>query len=145
MQYADFAVWQRRWLAGETLGGSSPGGASGSRALPRPWSCRPTVRARRSTTERGAEWRFALDAGLTRGVAALAAREGATPFMVLAAGLFALLGRLSGERDLSLGSPIANRTHREIEGLIGFFVNTLVLRVDLGRAASFAELAAAGA
>ena len=65
--------------------------------------------------------------------------------MVLAAGLFALLGRLSGERDLSLGSPIANRTHREIEGLIGFFVNTLVLRVDLRAGGELRRARAAGA
>ena len=73
-------------------------------------------------------------------MAKLARQDGVTPFMVLAAGLFALLSRLTGQRDLTIGSPIANRNHLETEELIGFFVNTLVLRADLSRAASFRDL-----
>ncbi len=60
--------------------------------------------------------------------------------MVLAAALFAFLQRLTGQRDLAIGVPIANRNRAETEGLIGFFVNTLVLRADLGRAATFGAL-----
>ncbi|HJX29466.1 MAG TPA: AMP-binding protein, partial [Thermoanaerobaculia bacterium] len=61
-------------------------------------------------------------------------------FMVLAAGLFTLLSRLSGQRDLTLGSPVAGRNRPEIEGLIGFFVNTLVFRADTSRANDFRGL-----
>ena len=139
VQYADFAVWQRRRLAGETLAAQLAWwreALSGAPALDlmadHP---RPAV-----MTQRGADHPFALGGELSHGVAALAHREGVTPFMVLAAGLFTLLSRLTGQRDLTLGSPIANRNHLETEGLIGFFVNTLVLRADLARVASFRDL-----
>ncbi len=140
VQYADFAIWQRRWLAGATLEYQLAWwrrrlqGAPAALELPADHP-RPPVQ-----TMRGAEHRFALDAGLSRGIAGLARREEVTPFMVLAAGLLTLLSRLTGQRDLTIGSPIANRNHREIEGSIGFFVNTLVLRADLSRAGSFREL-----
>ncbi|HVT15951.1 MAG TPA: non-ribosomal peptide synthase/polyketide synthase [Thermoanaerobaculia bacterium] len=140
VQYADFALWQRRWLSGETLARQLAwwrkrlAGAPAALELPadRP---RPPVQS-----GRGAEHRFRLDAELSRRLAALAGREGSTLFMALAAGLAALLGRLSGQRDLVLGAPIANRNRVETEDLIGFFVNTLVLRVELAGAASFGAL-----
>ena len=140
VQYADFAVWQREWLAGEVLERQlafwreALAGSSGVLELPtdRP---RPAV-----LSLRGGERRFALDPELARRIAGLGRREGATPFMILAAGLFALLSRLSGQKDLNLASPIAGRNRIETEGLIGFFVNTLVLRADLGRAEVFLDL-----
>jgi amino acid adenylation domain-containing protein len=140
VQYGDFAVWQRRWLSGERLASQLAWWRERLRGAPaaldlmtdRP---RPPV-----MTQRGADHPFAFGAELSRGIAELARREGVTPFMVLAAGLFALLSRLTGQRDLAVGSPIANRNHLEIEGLIGFFVNTLVLRADLSQAASFRDL-----
>ena len=70
----------------------------------------------------------------------LSQTEGATIFMVLMAAFKVVLMRWSGEEDLSIGTPIANRTRREVEGLIGFFVNTLVLRSDLSGNPSFKEL-----
>src|SRR4029077_14663011 len=83
---------------------------------------------------------FELGPRLSEAVIALARQRGATPFMVLAAGLFALLSRYSGQPDLTLGSPIANRNRFETEGLIGFFVNTLVLRADVRRSRTFHEV-----
>src|SRR6185369_12658383 len=77
---------------------------------------------------------------LAQRLAGLGRREGATPYMILAAALSALLARLSGQRDLNLGSPIANRNRIETEGLIGCFVNTLVLRTRIAREASFLDL-----
>src|SRR6185436_3035580 len=65
---------------------------------------------------------------------------GATLFMALLAGFQTLLGRLSGQDDVPVGSPVANRTRVELEGLVGFFVNTLVLRGDLAGAPGFAAL-----
>jgi amino acid adenylation domain-containing protein/non-ribosomal peptide synthase protein (TIGR01720 family) len=134
IQYADFAVWQRGWLTGEVLERDLGywrerlAGAAAELDLPtdRP---RPAVQ-----TSRGEAWRFSFDAGVMEAVEALARREGATPFMVIAAGLLALLSRLSGQSDLSIGSPIAGRNRPEVEGLIGFFVNTLVLRADVSDA-----------
>src|SRR6185369_15646978 len=74
---------------------------------------------------------FLLPAELYAALERQGRRQGATPFMLLLAGFAALLGRWSGQEDVVVGSPIANRTHREIEGLIGLFINTLALRTDL--------------
>ncbi|MFL6290868.1 MAG: amino acid adenylation domain-containing protein, partial [Thermoanaerobaculia bacterium] len=140
VQYADFAVWQRRWLSGEVLERQIAWwrerlhGAPAAVELPADHP-RPPVQ-----TQRGAEHRFELQPDLFRRVLELAREEGVTPFMVLAGGLFALLSRLTGQTDVPIGSPIANRNRIETEGLIGFFVNTLVLRVDLARGESFRDL-----
>ncbi|HEX6864438.1 MAG TPA: condensation domain-containing protein, partial [Thermoanaerobaculia bacterium] len=140
VQYADFAVWQRRWLSGEVLERQIAWwrerlrGAPAALELPADHP-RPPVQ-----TQRGAEHRFELAPALFRRVLALAREEGVTPFMVLAGGLFALLSRLTGQADVPIGLPIANRNRIETEGLIGFFVNTLVLRVDLARGETFRDL-----
>ena len=78
----------------------------------------------------------------TAGLAALARRRGATLFMALLAAFQALLGRYTGQDDVVVGSPVANRNRAEIEGLIGFFVNSLVMRADLGGDPAFGELLA---
>ncbi len=137
IQYADFAVWQRRRLTGEGLDGQlaywrerlagAPAGLDLPTDRPRPAS--PSHRGARLLVDLGGE--------LASGLARLARLHEASSFMVLLAGFQALLGRLSGQDDLTVGSPIANRTHRELEGLIGFFVNTLVLRADLSGDPSF--------
>ena len=76
-----------------------------------------------------------LDAELTRGLKAVSQRHGTTLFMTVLAAWAVVLGRLSGQDDIVIGVPAANRGRREVEGLIGFFVNTLALRIDLsGRA-----------
>src|SRR6185436_10355259 len=131
VQYSDFAVWQRSWLHGEVLEQEVAFWRRELAGLP-PLLDLPTDRprpARRSS--RGASWPVRLPADLTRRMAALARREGATLFMVLLAGFQALLARAGGQDDLAVGSPVAGRNRAEIEGLIGFFVNTLVLRGDL--------------
>ncbi|HVF62094.1 MAG TPA: amino acid adenylation domain-containing protein, partial [Thermoanaerobaculia bacterium] len=128
VQYADFAVWQRDWLAGEELErqlahwrAALDGAPQGLELLAdRP---RPAVQS-----FRGGRERLLLPPETAAALAALGRRRGATLFMVLLAGVQALLHRLTGRDDLLVGSPIANRTRRELEGLIGFFVNTLVLR-----------------
>ncbi|HKI03363.1 MAG TPA: amino acid adenylation domain-containing protein, partial [Thermoanaerobaculia bacterium] len=140
VQYADFALWQRRWLSGGTLERQLAWWRERLRGAPATLDLAADHPRLPVMTQRGADHPFVLGGGLSRDVAALAHREGVTPFMVLAAGLFTLLARLTGQRDLTLGSPIANRHHRETEELIGFFVNTLVLRTDLSRAATFRDL-----
>ncbi|MBV9109219.1 MAG: amino acid adenylation domain-containing protein, partial [Gemmatimonadetes bacterium] len=140
VQYADFAVWQRGWLQGEVLQRQLDwwrerlGGAPPALELPtdRP---RPAV-----ASSRGAAHGFGIPADVTRGLRSLARREGATLYMVAHAALDLLLSRWSGQEDLVVGSPIANRTQVGTEGLIGFFVNTLALRIDLSGDPSFREL-----
>jgi amino acid adenylation domain-containing protein len=140
VQYADFALWQRSWLTGDVLERQIAwwrerlAGTPAALELPADHP-RPPVQ-----TQRGAEHRFGLGTDLTRRLQELARAEGVTPFMVLAAGLFALLARLTGQRDLTIGAPVANRNRRETEELIGFFVNTLVLRAGVSRDETFRSL-----
>ncbi|HEY4594467.1 MAG TPA: AMP-binding protein, partial [Thermoanaerobaculia bacterium] len=96
---------------------------------------RPAVESFRGATET-----FALPVELARALSALARRRGATQSMTLLAGFTALLGRFAGCEDVAVGMAIANRTRREVEGLIGLFVNTLVLRTDLSGTPGFAQL-----
>jgi amino acid adenylation domain-containing protein/non-ribosomal peptide synthase protein (TIGR01720 family) len=142
IQYADFAVWQRGWLRGEVLEEQiawwreSLAGAPASLDL-------PTDRPRPATqTYLGTRFQVPFDAVFSRDLARFARRQDATPFMVFLAAFQALLGRLSGQDDLTVGSPIANRHRSEVEPLIGFFVNTLVLRGDLRGDPPFRELLA---
>ncbi len=140
VQYADFAVWQRSWLTGEVLERELSCWRERLAGAP-PVLELPTDRPRPALpSRRGAVHRFALSSPLSHDLAALGRREGATLFMVLLAAFAALLSRLTGQDDLTIGTPIAGRNRSEIEGLIGFFVNTLVFRPDLSAEAGFAEL-----
>ena len=131
IQYADFARWQRLWLAGEGLAAQLDywrrqlAGVTSGSELPgdRP---RPPV-----ASFRGRRELLALSPALTRGLQDLGRRRGATLFMTLLAGFDVFLRRYTGEDDAVVGSPIANRNRAETEALIGFFVNTQVLRTDL--------------
>ncbi|HEU0077861.1 MAG TPA: condensation domain-containing protein, partial [Longimicrobiaceae bacterium] len=131
VQYADYAAWQRSWLTGETLEAQLAWwrerleGAPPLLELPTDHP-RPPVQDSRSATVR-----IDLPADLSRALEGLSRREGATLFMTLLAGLQVLLARWSGQDDVAVGSPIANRTRLETERLIGFFVNTLVMRTNL--------------
>ena len=132
LQYGDFAVWQRGWLAGAALEAQLAywrqrlAGAPSLLELPadRP---RPPLQS-----FRGATLPLAFPEGLAADLRALARSEGGTLFMTGLAAFSALLGRFTGQTDLVVGSPVANRGEAGIEGMIGFFVNTLALRADLG-------------
>jgi len=140
IQYADFALWQREWLSGEVLESNLAywkqqlGGELPILELPtdRP---RPPVQ-----TYRGARQSFELSKDLTDALKVLSRREGVTLFMTLLAAFKVLLYRYTGQEDVIVGSPIANRNWAKIERLIGFFVNTLVLRSELSGTPSFQEL-----
>jgi amino acid adenylation domain-containing protein len=139
VQYADYAIWQRRRMRGGALDaelaywrGRLAGAATLALPTDRP---RPPVQS-----ARGAEVDFDLGAELSAAVGALARKHAATPFMVLLAALQLLLRRWSGTDDVVIGSPVAGRTPRETEGLIGVFLNTLALRTDLSGDPPFAEL-----
>jgi len=140
IQYADYAAWQRAWLSGETLEGRLAywrGKLAGSPALLE----LPTDRPRPAVLDGvGADLPFLVPAGTAQALRSLGQREGVTPFMTLLAAWQVLLARYAGVEDVVVGTPIAGRTHVELEGLIGFFVNTLVLRTDLSGEPSFREV-----
>jgi amino acid adenylation domain-containing protein len=130
VQYADYAVWQRSWLAGPVL--ESQLAFWRSRLGDPPVLELPTDRPRPPLqTFRGARLSFVLSADASAALFSLSRRRGATAFMTLLAALQALLARTSGQTDLTVGTPITGRTRAEVENLIGFFLNTLVLRADL--------------
>ncbi|HEV7783970.1 MAG TPA: condensation domain-containing protein, partial [Thermoanaerobaculia bacterium] len=139
IQYADFAVWQRQWLQGERLESQLAfwrDRLAGIEPLRLPTD-RP--RPSRRGSAGGVRPVFVETAEAAR-LQALALMERVTRFIVLLAVWEALLGRLTGQDDLAVGTPIANRNRSETAGLIGFFVNTLVLRGDLSGDPTFREL-----
>jgi amino acid adenylation domain-containing protein len=143
IQYADFAHWQREWLQGEVLNAqlrywkqqlkdvpplTLPGAASRSRSH--------SV----SQHHQGASQLLELPQELLDALEELSQQTGVTLFMTLLAAFQTLLYRYTGQEDIAIGSPIANRHHSELEGLIGFLVNSLVLRTDLTGNPTFREL-----
>jgi amino acid adenylation domain-containing protein len=139
VQYADFTLWQRSWLTGDTLAGQLAFWRH-RLAGPPPALELPGDRPRAPVeTTRGAVARRRLGA-LVPALRALAQERGATLFMVLLAAYQALLARTCGQQDFAVGTPVANRRTGEVEDLIGFFVNTLAMRADLGGGPSFAAL-----
>ena len=140
IQYADYAVWQRQWIEGEILQQQAAywkitlAGAPALLALPMD-RVRPVQQS-----YAGAALPVVLEEKLTSGLKGLSRRNGTTLYMTLLAGWAILLARLSGQQDVVIGSPAANRGRAEIENLIGFFVNTLALRLDLSGSPSVSEL-----
>jgi amino acid adenylation domain-containing protein len=139
IQYADYTVWQREWLKGEVLERELEywrKQLAGVEELKLPTDhLRPAV-----DSYRGAEQIFLLDAELAAALRDLSRQEGVTLFMTLLAAFQALLYRYTGQKDIVVGTPIANRNRLELEGLIGFLVNTLALRTQLSSDISFREL-----
>jgi amino acid adenylation domain-containing protein len=140
VQYADYAAWQRRWLEGEVLQRQADywkGALSGAPEMLE----LPTDRPRPAQQDlTGAVVMVSLDEALTDGLKALSRRHGTTLFVTLMAAWAATLARLSGQTEVVVGTPSANRGRREIEGLVGFFINTLAIRVDLSGAPSVGQL-----
>ncbi|MDN7144242.1 amino acid adenylation domain-containing protein, partial [Pseudomonas sp. JQ170] len=142
IQYADFAVWQRQWLASgecerqlahwrQHLGAEHP-------LLELPLDHpRPAQQSFRGDTVD-----FAVPAALAQQLQRLAQEQGSSLFMLLLAAFGTLLMRYSGQRDLRIGLPIGGRQQEETEGLVGFFVNTQVLRLQIDAQASFNRLLA---
>jgi amino acid adenylation domain-containing protein len=140
IQYADFAVWQRRWLDGPVL-----------EAELEHWKRRlgddipaldlPTDRPRPAVQAfRGATLTFEFPESLSRAIKELSLQQGSTLFMTLLAAYAAVLHRCSGQEKIIVGLPIANRNHIETEGLIGFFTNILVPPIDLSGDPTYKEL-----
>ncbi|WP_274874679.1 non-ribosomal peptide synthetase, partial [Sinorhizobium meliloti] len=140
IQYPDYAAWQRQWLSGERLQRQAQywrdtlSGAPARLAL-------PTDRPRPAQQSfAGASVPVIIDEALTRGLKRLSRQHGTTLFMTVLAAWAAVLSRLSGQDDIVIGVPTANRRRREIEDLIGFFVNTLAVRIDLSGEPSVSDL-----
>lgn len=140
IQCADFAIWQRHWLQGDRLNNllaywqKQLAGAPVALDLPadRP---RPPEQ-----TFKGARLPFQLDDTINQALKRLSRAEGVTLFMVLFAAFTILLSRLSGQKDLVVGTPITNRSQPETLGLVGVFVNTLPLRIDLSGDLTYRQL-----
>ncbi|BAY38737.1 amino acid adenylation [Nostoc sp. NIES-2111] len=140
IQYADFAIWQRQWLQGDVLQSQLSYWKQQLKDAPALLSL-PTDRPRPPVqTFAGAYQKFPLSAQLTDRLTKLSQEQGCTLFMTLLAAYDTLLYRYTGQSDILVGTPIANRDRSEIEGLIGFFVNTLVMRSNLAGNPSFSEL-----
>jgi amino acid adenylation domain-containing protein len=139
VQYSDYAVWQRDWLQGNVL--ESQLDYWKERLKDLPVLNLPTDRLRKPRQSfDGARVAVELSNELTSAVKEMSHRFAVTPFMALLAAFQVLLYRYTGQEDVVVGFPIANRRRPEVEGLIGFFVNTLVLRADLSGKPSFSEL-----
>jgi amino acid adenylation domain-containing protein len=142
IQYADFAVWQRQWLTGEVLDRQlnywqqQLAGVPGVLELPTD-KPRPPIQ-----TFQGGFESFQLDRDLTQRLLQLSQESQTTLFMTLLAAFLVLMSRYSGQSDIVVGSPIANRNSKSVEQLMGFFANTLALRGDLSGNPSFADFLA---
>lgn len=140
IQYADFVMWQKEWQKEESLNQhlqywkEELSGELPVLQLPmdRP---RPAVQ-----THRGASQSLIVANSLQEKLKDLSLQEGCTLFMTLMAAYQSFLSRYTGQDDIIVGSPIANRNVKEIEGLIGFFANTLVYRADFSGNLTFQEL-----
>ncbi|HEY0553813.1 MAG TPA: amino acid adenylation domain-containing protein, partial [Thermoanaerobaculia bacterium] len=141
VQYVDFSTWQRQVLAGEVLEAEKAywsGKLSGS---PPPPLLLPADRRRGAASGfQVGVGTIVLPADLATGLKGLSRRQSASLYMTLLAAWKLLLARVTGEEDVLLGAPIANRNRAEVEGLIGFFLNTLVLRTDTAGDPGFQEL-----
>ncbi|KAG0221422.1 hypothetical protein BGW41_006781, partial [Actinomortierella wolfii] len=131
IQYQDYAAWQREWLTQDrledqvTFWRDTLAGAPVSLTI-------PTDRPRpRQQSFAGGSVAIKIDTQLTNALHTLCQKHGITMFMVVLAAWSAVLSRLSGQDDIVIGTPVANRNHPQVEQLVGFFVNTLALRIDL--------------
>ena len=140
IDYLDFAVWQRGWLDGPfrqselAFWKKELDGAPVALEMPTDF---PRSAVRRSV---GDVVQFRLPEATAEGLRALCRREGVTPFMILLAAYQSVLSRWSGQRDIVIGTPIANRTSEALESIVGFFVNTLPLRCSFDSDETFLDL-----
>ncbi|WP_144716281.1 condensation domain-containing protein [Flavobacterium anhuiense] len=139
LQYSDYALWQRRYLEGSVLESQLSYWEEklqevATLSLPTDYA-RPSVQ---STS--GSSVSAVLDKELSESLNGLCHKQGVTLFMLMLSAFKVLLSRYSGQDDICVGTPIANRTQSDLEGMIGFFVNTLALRSDLEGNPSFSEL-----
>jgi amino acid adenylation domain-containing protein len=142
IQYADYAVWHRRWLEGGVLDQQLDHWKQVLRGAPSRLEL-PTDKPRPAVRKYvGDHTSRMLSPDLRQQLEAIARQGGGTLFMVLLAAYATLLHRYSGQDDIVIGTPFAGRNRSELEGMIGYFINPLALRIDLSGAPSFDELLA---
>jgi len=140
IQYADFAVWQRGHLSGARLEQLVEHWRNELRGAPQLLAL-PLDGGRRSPQRHeGRHHPLAIGGGLAGEIAAFGRRVGATPYMTLLSAFGVLLYRITGQDDVVIGTPIANRVRPELEHLVGFFSNTVAMRLQLGGSPSFGEV-----
>ena len=139
VQYVDYAIWQREWMDEVGLEDHLKFWKQELAGIPELLEL-PTDRPRpRLQTYNGATLKFQIPENLSKQLQQLCKQQDVTLFMLLLAAFQTLLFRYSGQDDLTVGTPVANRNHSEIEHLIGFFVNTLVLRGNFEERPTFRE------
>ena len=140
IQYADYAAWQRRWLSGDVLAEQNAYWLDHLRGAPALLEL-PTDRRRPAEQDfQGGVVELEFGDELTASLKALGRRYGLTLFMTVLAGWALVLSRLSGQDEVVVGAPVANRTRSELENLVGLFVNTVAIRVDLSRSPTVEQL-----
>jgi amino acid adenylation domain-containing protein len=140
LQFGDFALWQRRWLEGPAASAELTWWRRELAGAPT-WIDLPADHPRPETRRfRGASHDLALGADTARALRELCHAENVTPYMAVLAGLCTILYRITGQDDILVGSPAANRGNEQLEHLIGFVSNTLVFRTRLSGNPSFREL-----
>ncbi|WP_122609815.1 non-ribosomal peptide synthetase, partial [Pseudomonas viridiflava] len=136
IQYADYAVWQRRWLTGERLQHQAAYWRQVLEGAPTLLTL-PTDRPRPAQQDfAGASLALQLDTRLAADLRKLAQHQGVTLYMALMAAWATTLTRLSGQAEVVIGSPVAGRGRTELEDLVGLFVNTLAVRIDTSNSPS---------
>jgi amino acid adenylation domain-containing protein len=140
IQYADFAQWQRQWLSDAAMADQLSYWKNTLQDVPS-LTTLPTDRSRPAIqTFSGATISFNIDKETTDRLQKFSRTYGVSLFMTLEAAFALLLYRYVGQDDILIGSPVASRNHKDIEGLIGFFVNTLVFRHDMSSNPTFIKL-----
>ncbi len=140
IQYPDYVSWQRQWFGAERLEREAAYWKTTLAGIPTLLDL-PTDHPRPAQQQfDAARLPIELDSILTQDLRRLAARRGTTVFAVVTAAWAAVLGRLAGQEDIVIGTPVANRSKPELEAVIGLFVNTLALRIDLSGMPSVAQL-----
>lgn len=140
IHYPDYAAWQRQWLSGERLQAQSDYWRTTLADMPTMLDL-PTDRPRPAQQSFvGAQVPIHVDRALTQALSNLSRKYGVTLFMTVLAAWASVLSRLSGQDDVVIGTPTANRRRQEVESLIGFFVNMLALRIDLSGTPDTGEL-----
>ena len=140
IQYADFALWQRQWLQGDVLEAQLSYWKQQLADIPDLLEL-PTDKPRpKELTYKGATYSYSLSKEIKDQLNQLSQQQGTSLFMALLAIFQILLYRHTGQKDVVVGSPIANRHYKEIEGLVGFFVNTLALKTSFEGYESFLDI-----
>lgn len=142
IQYRDFAQWQRKWLTNEFLSAQLEYWERQLADLPQPTALLPDHVRERESAGAGDSASLLLPTTLVQKITRLGRQESCTLFMTALAAFQVVLGRHAAQEEVVLGTPVANRSQREIQHVIGYFGNTLVLRTDLSGRPTFRELLA---